>query len=390
MFAGLTVKAMLSPAVWACAGMALIVGAPLPLASASAAPGLGPAGPAGVIAVGTKLYLNGKPWQFGGINVPQAATDYAVNGGCGASFDLMPFFDSLPPNSAVRVGFGQDATIEEGPGLDPNVVHHDWAGLDQVVAAADQSTSHVRLIVDLGGEGGTCDGGLFKTDQWYKTGYMRPYLGADGYARTSYWDYIGEVVGRYAANPAIFMWEPMGEPEAPDCAPGYFGGECYSHSLCPPDATTALVDWFDKVGAKIHALDPGTLVGTGELSDDQCGWAGPGELRIDEAAGVDVASFHDYGSPSTAMPPQLAAGIADARKAGKPLVIGEVGIDAGAGCPTSLGQRAVEMRAKMAAAMAAGVAGWVPWSYGTGTKSCDYYILSGDPVLGILRSAPGV
>ena len=87
------------------------------------------------------------------------------------------------------------------------------------------------------------------------------------------------------------------------------------------------------------------------------------------AAGVDVASFHDYGSAKVAMPAQLAAAIADAKRSGKPLVVGEVGIVAGAGCPTSLAQRADDMRAKVDAAVSAGVAGWVPWTYGTGTNN---------------------
>ena len=85
------------------------------------------------------------------------------------------------------------------------------------------------------------------------------------------------------------------------------------------------------------------------------------------------------------MPAQLTAAIADAKRSGKPLVVGEVGIVAGVGCPTSLAERAEEMRAKFDAAVSAGAAGWVPWTYGTGTNNaCDYYIMPGDPVLGVL------
>ena len=376
--------------VRACTVLALVVMASPATVTASGLPLVPPNGPAGVSVKGTTLYLNGKPWQFSGINAPQAATDYAVNGGCGAYFDLGPFFDSLPANSVVRVGFGQDATIDEGPSFTRTKVNRDWQALDRIVAAADDSTTHVRLIVGVGGQGGTCDGGVFKTDQWYESGYRQPYVGPDGYARSSYWGFLQEVVSRYAGNPAIFMWEPMGEPEAATCARGYSGGQCYSHKSCPGDATATLVDWFDRVGTEIHALDPGTLVGTGDLSNEQCGWAGGGELRIDEATGVDVASFHDYGSDDVAMPAPLAAAIADAKQAGKPLVVGEIGITAGTGCPISLAERATEMRAKLDAAMSAGVAGWVPWSYGSGTKSCDYYILAGDPVLAVLSTAPGV
>ena len=370
-----------------CAALALIA-AP-PVAAASVLPAA--TAPASSVSVeGSSLYLNGQPWQFTGINAPEAATDYAVNGGCGAAFNLLPFFNSLPPNSVVRVGFGQDATIDEGPGFKPSVVNRDWQALDRVVAAADESTTHVRLIAGLGGQSGICDGGVFKTDQWYKSGYLRPYTGPDGYARSSYWTYLQEVVSRYAGNPAVLMWEPMGEPEAANCAPGFSGGACYSHKSCPADATATLVNWFDRVGAEIQTLDPGTLVETGDLSDEQCGWTGGGELRIDEATGVDVASFHDYGSPAVAMPAPLALAIADANSAGKPLVVGEVGITAGNGCPTSLAQRAQQMQAKLDAAMSAGVAGWLPWTFGSGSNtSCDYYILPGDPTLGVLGTATG-
>jgi cellulase (glycosyl hydrolase family 5) len=312
--------------------------------------------PGGVVLRGTSLFLQGKPWQFTGINAPEAATDYAINGGCGAGINVLAYFDSLPRDSVVRVDFDQDETTAVGPGLSATAVHRDWSGLDQVVQAADRSATHVRLIAYLGMEGGVCDGGIFKTDEWYKSGYIRSYP-----ARSSYWTYLQQVVSRYAGNPAILMWEPMSEPEASDCAPGYSGSDCYSHKSCPTDATTTLVNWFDRVGAKVHALDPGTLVETGELTSAQCGWSGGGELRIDEAAGVDVASYHDYGSDS-AMPAGLAAAIADAKLAGKPLVVGEVGVPAGETCPVSaLPRRGTELWAKLHAAMAAGAAGWLPW-----------------------------
>ncbi|MGP8207404.1 MAG: hypothetical protein ACLQVK_15350 [Acidimicrobiales bacterium] len=275
----------------ACAGVAVALLVPPGAGAETVGSSALTAASDGVTVKGTSLYLNGAPWHFSGINVPEAATDYEVNGGCGASLDLLAFFDSLAPDSVVRVSFGQDATIDEGRCFSRASISRDWRALDRVVAAADESTTHARLIVGLGGQGGTCDGGAFKTAGWYQSGYLRPYVAQDGYSRSSYWDYLREVVSRYAGNPAIFMWEPMGEPEAADCAPGYRGTECYSHK-CPLDATTTLVNWFD-------------------------------------------------------------------------------------------------MRAKLDAAVSAGVAGWVPWTYGTGTNNaCDYYIMPGDPVLGVLARVP--
>jgi hypothetical protein len=292
------------------------------------------------------------------------------------------------------VDFAQDETLDEGPGVSQTVVHRDWRGLDQVVAAADNSSTHVRLIAVLGMQGGICDGGIFKTDQWYRSGYLQPVVGGEGYARSSYWRYLQEVVSRYSGNQAILMWEPMNEPEASDCAPGVSGSDCYSDKSCPADAATTLVTWFDRVGAEIHLLDPGSLVETGELSGAQCGWSGTGELQIDEAAGVDVASFHDYGSNSVPLSGGLAAAIADAHRAAKPLVVGEVGISAGDDCPTtSLADRAQELHAKLQAAMAAGAAGWLPWTYGApwdkgAATPCSYYILPGDPLFAVLGHIP--
>ncbi len=323
--------------------------------------------PGGVVLRGTSLYLAGKQWQFTGVNAPEAATNYAVNGGCGAEVTALSLFDSLPPDSVVRVNFDQDETIDVGSDVSPTVVNRDWRGLDQVVAAADKSTTHVRLIAYLATQGGTCDGEVYKTDQWYRSGYLQPYAGPVGYGdstdypHSSYWDYLQHVVSRYAGNPAVLMWEPMSEPEASACLPGYSGGACVGHDTCPADATTTLVNWFDRVGAEVHSLDPGTLVGTGELTSQQCGWSGGGELRIDQAAGVDVASYHDYGSDNVALPGGLALAITDAKQAGKPLVVGEVGVPAGESCPTGVPERGTEMSAKYRAAMGAGVAGWLPW-----------------------------
>ena len=74
-----------------------------------------------------------------------------------------------------------------------------------------------------------------------------------------------------------------------------------------------------------------------------------------------MASYHDYGSDSVAVPGGLALAITDAKQAGKPLVVGEVGVPAGESCPTGVPQPGTEMSAKYLAAMAAGVAGWLPW-----------------------------
>jgi hypothetical protein len=121
------------------AAAALLV---MPLGQASASTALTAVRtPDGVVLRGTSLYLASKPWQFTGVNAPEAASDYAINGGCGAEVNVLSLFDSLPRNSVVRVNFDQDETIDVGPDVSPRSVNRDWRGLDQVVAAADKSTT---------------------------------------------------------------------------------------------------------------------------------------------------------------------------------------------------------------------------------------------------------
>ena len=154
---------------------------------------------------GAELYLDGRPWRFTGINAPQASTDYDVSVGCGAQIDLNVLFASLRPNSAVRVGFAQDATVNVKTGL------RDWSGLDRVVQAAERSPTHPRLIISLASQSGTCDAEVWKGSSWYSGGYRQAMNNWDTLPRSSYWDYMHEVVTRYRNSAAIAMWEPVGE-----------------------------------------------------------------------------------------------------------------------------------------------------------------------------------
>jgi hypothetical protein len=201
------------------------------------------------------------------------------------------------------------------------------------------------------------------------------------------------VVTRYRNSTAIAIWEPVGEPEASSCEPGYIGGECYGHTACPADASAVLRQFFDNVGAMIHRLDPNHLVGDGALGGSQCGWTGTGPQLIDSSPAINVVSYHDYwGMTAPPMPVELAGRIALAMSIGKPLFVGEVGMDAGtaAGC-APLNARASEMRAKLDAALHDGVAGWLLWAYGGSParrpNSCDLYLMGDDPAMSLVASA---
>src|SRR5258708_5922319 len=57
-----------------------------------------------VSAIGTQLYLNGKPFKFTGFNNYSLATLWGTNAGCGGqNNDPDGFFSSLRPDSVVRM-----------------------------------------------------------------------------------------------------------------------------------------------------------------------------------------------------------------------------------------------------------------------------------------------
>jgi hypothetical protein len=332
-----------------------------------------------------QLVFQGKPFRLLGINAPQLATFYPVNGGCGAQIDPSAFFSTLSPHTAVAVGFQQDEAVNATTGA------RDWRSLDRVVSAAEASPSRPLLVISLANQGGVCDANVWKGRAWYAGGFRTEENDLDRLPRQSFWDYMRAVVDRYKDSPAIAMWEPVGEPEASDCLPGYVGPQCYGHDTCPPDASAVLRRFFDEVGAEIKSIDPNHLVGDGALGGTQCGWTGDGPQVIDQSPGIDVLTFHDYSGYAGALePPELGARLELASGVGKPLVVGEVGLSAGSSpACTSKGVRARRMLDKLDADIVAGAAGFMVWAYGgpvSPEPRCDYYVMDDDPTMALLRA----
>ena len=155
----------------------------------------------------------------------------------------------------------------------------DWAPLDNVFYEA--AKYHVYLIPVISGQSGSCDDGHWKDRAWYSGGFRdvddSP-SDSDGPGLTplSYWNYMNDIVSRYADSPALGMWEPMSEAEASTCSAPYQGSNCYGHQTCPDEAAaaSALKHFFTTVGGQIHLLDPEHLVEAGFLGGGQCGTSG--------------------------------------------------------------------------------------------------------------------
>jgi mannan endo-1,4-beta-mannosidase len=356
-----------------------------------------PPTPADVIGVsGGHLELDGQPYRFVGVNAYEIGTEVGVNPGCGSQESddqLNQLFSSLPPNSLVRVWAFQDAIA-----TNVQTDQLDWAPLDRVFAAA--AAHGQRLIVSLTDQGGVCDGDHWQDPSWFNGGFMDVFdspSNSDGSGHTplSYWDYMQDVVNRYKDSPALGMWEPISEPAAATCDGNYYPGTCWGHTSCPDEAVAAaaLRHFFDVVGGEIHTLDPDHLVESGMMGGGECGAEGSDYQYVSASPGIDVLSYHDYYVGSAMGGDQwngIAVRIAQAAALDKPIIAGEMGLDAGTapGCMT-LAARSTLIQAKIQAQMAAGTSGVLVWDWLPAASSpCTTDTFPGDPLMSVIAAGP--
>jgi mannan endo-1,4-beta-mannosidase len=311
---------------------------------------------------------------FIGLNVYELASAPGVNLGCGQSFNgqWASFFSSLPKGTVVRFWATQQMATSAA---DPSEL--DWTVLDQVFSTA--ATYGIHLIPVLGNEWTNCDGlaAVQKTLPWFEGGYQSntdegpvPYL-----------QWVQAIVSRYASSPATYMWEPINEPQ-----PTNADGTCTSST-----AAQALRGFFTEVGGAIHSIDPTHPVESGLLGEGNCGTANGDFAIVGSSPGIDVLTYHDYyPADETEGGDQyngIAKRIAQAKELGKPILVGEDGIEAGNGCSISLSQRAGDFAGRADAQFAAGAMGMLFWDYEPSPSDCTYDIGPGDPALGLLGGA---
>jgi hypothetical protein len=340
--------------------------------------------------------LDGQPYTFLGVNAYEIGTVVGVNPGCGGAetdAQLDQLFSSLPPNSLVRFWAFQDAVA-----TNVHTDQLDWGPLDRVFAAA--AAHGQRLIVTLTDQGGVCDGNHWQDPSWYEGGFQDVFdtpSNSDGSGHTplSYWDYLQDVVNRYKDSPALGMWEPISEPEASSCGGSYYPATCWGHNSCPDEAVAAaaLRHFFDVVGGEIHALDPNHLVENGLLGGGQCGTESGDYAYVSASPGVDVLSYHDYFAGTPMGGDQwngIGVRLAQAAALRKPIIAGEMGLDAGSGSGCmSLATRAAEIQSKIQAQMAAGTSGVLIWDWLPAPSApCNTDTYPGDPLMGVVGAGP--
>src|ERR1700694_4088001 len=155
--------------------------------------------PAGfVYAQGTKLFLDGNPYHFAGLNIYNANTDNS--GSCWYSMQ-----DPAMTNSLQQIGSGQNAfrawffqdMVYGSAGATAQ-----WGLFDQTLS--DAAAAGQKVIVTLGNQWGACDTphAQYKDITWYQGGYNQT-LGP----KETYSAWVQEVVSRYANNPAVAFWQ---------------------------------------------------------------------------------------------------------------------------------------------------------------------------------------
>lgn len=330
----------------------------------------------GVAIAAGELVLNGRAVPMAGMNLPNPRRTNLVAAGCTAPIDLDRTFDALGSGSLSRVW------LTQGLATDADTGARDWGAFDALVAAARSHPNHPRLIVTLATQSGDCNDGRWLGRDFY-AGAWRDSGGRAHWVSYRHW--VTEVMARYGRDRTVAIWELVNEPEPVVCDPGYAGSGCYGHGTCPDDAETVLRAFVDGVAPLVRAGSPHALISMGEIGGRQCGWAS--EL-VSASPHLDVLSYHDYASHEL-VPAELATRVALGRRLGKPVVVGEAGMDAGAGpgCRTHH-QRAVLQGAKMDAAFSAGVSAYVLWNVQSAPSlPCDLSILPGDPLFDVVASS---
>ncbi len=310
---------------------------------------------------GTELTVNGQPWKFAGYNLP-CANPFDLTAG-----SLTYYLQDIQANShanVIRVWFYQS---EGGPG--------NWTAFDAVISAL-QSLG-MRAIVTLTNETSTCDepdlpNATYKTLGWYQSGYQSP----EGGYSLSFEQYAEDVAAHYATNPTVAFWQLVNEAQAPTA-------DSSGNLTCPNDlvASQALRTFSDNMTAAIKSVDPNHLVDLGTQGIGGCGLQTSADYSYVHAGALNLCEYHDYGDAATAMPEVLSEVISDCNALGKPTYIGEAGIAANVGSDgtpdfdcspwptcsppavsgTTLQNRANLFQAKIQAANAAGLAGYVIW-----------------------------
>jgi mannan endo-1,4-beta-mannosidase len=318
--------------------------------------------PAGFLGTsGTQFTLGGQPFTFTGFNIYQANSRANCSSTMGTGSALDTALSSIGAGSEVfRAWFFQSLATTNG--------QRDWSAFDHTLAVA--RAHGVKIVVTLGNQWGSCEGSQYLDDSWYLGGYKTQVISGD---TVPYRQFVQEIVSRYKDDPTIAMWQLINEAEIKT-------GK--SASSCSP--TADLYNFAADVSGLIKSIDPNHLVNLGQMGAGQCGAQGGDYKLVNSISTLDVCEYHDYGHETTALPTNLVNDIAACNSLGKPLFVGEAGIQEST--VGSLSARAAAFDAKCTAMFKAGVRGFLIWSWNNSPSSGSWEVGPGDPTLPVIDS----
>lgn len=313
---------------------------------------------------GTSLWLNGRQFRFAGLNIYNANSIdmcwYPLGSGSGLDQSLS---DIGAGQTVFRAWFFQRLATRSGV--------RDWSAFDHTLAVARAHGE--RVIATLTNQWTDCEESIpgYKNQAWYQSGY-RSHL--DSSVPASYRDWVAEIVSRYRNNPTIMAWQLVNEAEDPLAQ----GGTC---AATAPATMRAFA--LDTAGL-IKSIDRNHLVSLGTMGPWVCGLRGSAYGYVHSVPQIDLCEYHDYAADRVAMPNSLQSAINQCRALGKPIFVGETGIQVNA--VGSVANRAAAFRVKFAAQFSAGVVGELVWNWLDASHAAydGYAVGPGDPALSVL------
>ena len=311
---------------------------------------------------GTQLILDGRPFRPVGLNIYNANSNGLCANAMNATALGSAFAAMGTGANTIRAWFFQPLATNGGA--------RDWSAFDRTLAAAKaHGLKVIATLIDQWGDCGASGPGYgYKEPSWYQSGYKDP----DPTGTVSYRDWAAEIAAHYKDDSTILAWQLVNEPEVGDCSTV---GEAAAGNL--------LSSFASDVSGLIKSVDPNHLVSLGTLGSGQCGASGPDYQSVMTVPTLDLCEVHDY-TPSQLIPGDqfngLGLRINQCNALGKPLIVGELGVD-----PNDVGgtlaDRANVVDSKLCAQLSAGVAGVLLWDW---DEPGQYDVAPGDPVLGVL------
>lgn len=279
---------------------------------------------------GNRILRDGQPWWFLGYN------SFVWSADCGNEEEMMSAADVETWFASMR---------HDGHGAVRLFFYDGW-DIERLDAAVESAGRHgIYLMITLDDAVAGC-GENDKEAGWFE----------DQSERDTFRAHMATLLERYRGESSIAWFEFFNEPDP---------------------SVAGLREFYDEMGTVADGIDPDRLFGSGAIAP----YDEPDAYRLlHESPAVDIASLHEYDERQV----ESSHGPdARAESAGKPVIVGEFGINAsrtGSDCDADFAARAQQFAEKAQAYTTVdGYAGATAWAWQPGNADdCQYGNLDAD------------